>query len=44
MRILITDYDFLQVDLELAIFEDAGIEVHTAQCKSESEVIEAGRG
>jgi phosphoglycerate dehydrogenase-like enzyme len=41
MRVLIADYDFLNLDLELAIFAEAGIEVTTAQCRTEDEVIRA---
>jgi D-3-phosphoglycerate dehydrogenase len=41
---LITDYDFPNVDLELALFRDAGLEVATAQCRTEDDVIAAARG
>ena len=44
MRVLITDYDFHDVDLELALLRDAGMEVATAQCRTEEEVIAAARG
>ena len=40
-RFLITDYDFPDVELEKALFRDAGMEVVTAQCRSEEEVIAA---
>src|SRR6476659_5610580 len=43
-RFLITDYDFPDVDLELQLLRDAGMEVVTAQCRSEDDVIEAARG
>ncbi|NYV73287.1 C-terminal binding protein [Streptomyces sp. UH6] len=41
--VLIADYDFGDVDIERAIVEGAGLRLLTAQCKSEDEVIEAGR-
>ncbi|MFI2283606.1 C-terminal binding protein [Nocardia beijingensis] len=41
--ILIADYDFGDVDIERAIVEGAGLQLLAAQCKSEEEVIEAGR-
>ncbi len=41
--ILIADYDFGDVDIERAIVEAAGLRLLAAQCKSEDEVIEAGR-
>ncbi|MGW4026835.1 C-terminal binding protein, partial [Streptomyces sp. NPDC005009] len=41
--ILIADYDFGDVDVERAIVEGAGLRLLAAQCKSEDEVIEAGR-
>lgn len=44
MKVLITDYDFKDLDLELALYRDAGIEVVTAQCKSEDDVIAASDG
>ena len=44
MKILITDYDFPDLDLERGIFAAANIEVATAQCRSEEAVIEAARG
>jgi phosphoglycerate dehydrogenase-like enzyme len=44
MKILITDYDFKDLELELALFRDAGIEVATAQCRSEDDVIAAAAG
>jgi phosphoglycerate dehydrogenase-like enzyme len=43
-RFLITDYDFHDVDLELALFRDAGMEVATAQCHTEDDVIVAAKG
>jgi D-3-phosphoglycerate dehydrogenase len=41
--VLIADYDFGNVDVERAIIEKAGFALKAAQCKSEDEVIEAGR-
>jgi D-3-phosphoglycerate dehydrogenase len=44
MRFLITDYDFADVDLETTLLRDAGMEVVTAQCRTEDDVIDAARG
>ena len=44
MKVLITDYDFPDVDLELELFRDAGIEAATAQCRTAEDVIAAARG
>ena len=44
MKVLITDYDFPDVELELALYREAGIEVVTAQCRTEEEVIAAAAG
>jgi D-3-phosphoglycerate dehydrogenase len=44
MKVLITDHDFPDLDLERGIFAEAGIEVAAAQCRSERDVIEAGGG
>ncbi|MFG3076472.1 C-terminal binding protein [Streptomyces sp. NPDC048225] len=41
--ILIADSDFGDVDIERAVVEGAGLRLIAAQCKSEEEVIEAGR-
>jgi len=41
--ILIADYDFADVEIERSIIEGAGFELRAAQCKSEDDVIEAGR-
>ncbi|MEU9519612.1 C-terminal binding protein [Streptomyces sp. NPDC048224] len=41
--ILIADSDFGDVDIERAVVEGAGLRLVAAQCKSEDEVIEAGR-
>jgi D-3-phosphoglycerate dehydrogenase len=42
-KVLIADYDFGNVDIERAIIEGAGFELVPGQCKSEDEVIAAGR-
>lgn len=44
MKVLITDYDFPDVELELALYRAAGVEVVTAQCRTEDEVIKAAEG
>jgi D-3-phosphoglycerate dehydrogenase len=44
VRVLVTDYDFPDVDLELALFRDAGIEAAAAQCRTEDDVIAAAKG
>ncbi|MFF8694366.1 C-terminal binding protein [Streptomyces sp. NPDC015144] len=41
--ILVADSDFGDVDIERAIVEGAGFRLLAAQCKTEDEVIEAGR-
>lgn len=41
--ILITDYDFGDVNIEREIIEEAGFQLAAAQCKTEDEVIELGR-
>lgn len=43
MKFLITDYDFPDVDLELELLREAGMEVATAQCKSEADVVAAAK-
>ena len=43
MKVLITDFDFPDLELELGMFAQAGIEVKTAQCKTEADVIAAGK-
>ena len=43
-RFLITDHDFPDLELELALFRDAEMEVATAQCRTEDEVVEASAG
>jgi D-3-phosphoglycerate dehydrogenase len=44
LKVLITDFNYPDVELERRIVEDAGLELVTAQCRSEEDVIEAGRG
>ena len=44
MKVLITDFDYADVELERHILEGAGLELITAQCRTEEDVIEAGRG
>ena len=44
MKILITDYDFPDLALEQALYQAAGVEVVTAQCRSEDAVIAAAAG
>ena len=42
LKVVITDYDFGNVDVERSIIENAGFELVAAQCKSEEELIEVG--
>lgn len=44
MKFLVTDYDFPDVELEKAMFREAGFELGVAQCRTEDEVIAAGKG
>ena len=44
MNVLITDFDFPNVQLELDLFNNAGLNVTLAQCKTEDELIAAGQG
>ena len=37
MKFLITDYDFPDVELEKALFREAGFEVDVAQCRTEDD-------
>src|SRR5215468_3278977 len=41
--VVITDYDYGDVDIERAIIEDAGLRLVAADCKTEQDVIEATR-
>lgn len=44
MKVLITDYDFPDIQLERGVLEGGGLEVVLGQCKTEQQVIEAGQG
>jgi D-3-phosphoglycerate dehydrogenase / 2-oxoglutarate reductase len=44
LRVLITDFNYPDVELERGILEGAGLELVEAQCRTEDDVIEAGRG
>jgi D-3-phosphoglycerate dehydrogenase / 2-oxoglutarate reductase len=44
LKVLITDFNYPDVELERRILEDAGLDLVTAQCRSEEDVIEAARG
>ena len=44
MKVLITDYDFSDVELEKRLFREAKVEVATAQCRTEDDVIAASKG
>jgi D-3-phosphoglycerate dehydrogenase len=44
LKVLITDHDFPDVDLEQQLFRDAGIDMATAQCRTEEDVIAAAKG
>lgn len=43
-RILFADYDYPDLELETELFRRHGIDVRTAQCRSEDDVIAAARG
>jgi phosphoglycerate dehydrogenase-like enzyme len=44
LKFLITDFDFPDVQLEQRLFHDAGLELATAQCRTEDDLIAAARG
>ena len=44
MKFLITDHDFPDVALEEQLLREAGMEVVAAQCRTEDDVIAAGKG
>lgn len=44
MKVLITDYDFPDIELERGLFAQAGVEVTVGQCRTEQAVIEAAGG
>jgi D-3-phosphoglycerate dehydrogenase len=43
LRALVTDFDFPDVEIERELFRTAGMELTAAQCRSEDELIAAGR-
>lgn len=43
MKALITDFDFPDIRLEQQLFAEAGVELRHAQCRTEEQLIEAGR-
>ena len=43
-RVLFSDHDFPDLELERALFADAGIDLVEAQCRRDTEVIDAARG
>ncbi len=44
MKVLITDYDFPDIELETALFKAAGVEMVSAQCRTAADVIAAASG
>jgi D-3-phosphoglycerate dehydrogenase len=44
LKFLITDHDFPDVELETQLLREAGMEVAVAQCRTEDDVIAAGKG
>jgi phosphoglycerate dehydrogenase-like enzyme len=44
MKVLFTDHDMLDVSLEKRLFEEAGIDLNIARCRTEDDVIREGRG
>ena len=44
MKVLFTDHDMLDISLEKRIFEEAGIDLGIAQCRTEEDVIREGKG
>jgi D-3-phosphoglycerate dehydrogenase len=43
-RFLITDHDFPDLELELALYREAGMEARVAQCRTEDDVIRESEG
>jgi len=43
-RVLLSDHEFPDVDLERTLFASAGVEMVAAQCRTDAEVIEAAAG
>jgi D-3-phosphoglycerate dehydrogenase len=44
LKALIADFNYPDVELERGILDEAGLELITAQCRTEDDVIEAGQG
>jgi D-3-phosphoglycerate dehydrogenase / 2-oxoglutarate reductase len=44
LKVLIADFNYPDVELERGILEEASLELITAQCRTEDDVIEAGQG
>lgn len=44
LKVLITDYDYSDVQLEQELYREAGIEVATGQCRTEEDVVRAAEG
>jgi D-3-phosphoglycerate dehydrogenase / 2-oxoglutarate reductase len=44
LKVLIADFNYPDLDIEHRVLGDAGLEVVEAQCRTEDDVIEAGRG
>jgi D-3-phosphoglycerate dehydrogenase len=44
LKVLIADYDYGDVEIERRILEGAGLEVVEAKCRTEADIVEAGRG
>jgi len=43
-RVLFADYDYADIGIERALFDEAGVDLVTAHCKTEMDVIAHGRG
>ena len=43
-RVLLSDHEFPDVELERRLFASAGVEMVAAQCRTDAEVIEAAAG
>jgi D-3-phosphoglycerate dehydrogenase / 2-oxoglutarate reductase len=44
LKVLIADFDYADLEIERGLVEGAGLEVVEAQCRTEEDVIEVGRG
>lgn len=44
MKVVITDYSFMEFEEEKKVFESIGAQLDIAQCKTEEEIIEASQG